>query len=68
MMRQYEQEVLELAKEKTSDKEDNDFTENRLKMAVFQVIKHHIRDRILKESLRIDNRDLLTVRPLHCEV
>lgn len=64
---QYEKEVLELAKEKIDSADHPDFTVSKIKIAVFAVIKHHIRDRVLHEGKRIDDRDLLTIRPLYCE-
>ena len=32
------------------------------------MVKHYIRDRVLHEGKRIDDRDMFTIRPLHCEV
>lgn len=68
LYRQYETEVLELATEKIEDKSLEDFTPSAIKIAVFNVIKHYIRDRVLREGKRIDDRDMFTIRPLHCEV
>lgn len=68
LFRLYEKEVLELAKDKIGQPEWEDFTESKLKIAVFNVIKHYIRDRVLHEGKRIDDRDMFTIRPLHCEV
>lgn len=65
---QYEKEVLELAKEKISNDEESDFTVSKIKIAVFQVVKHYIRDRVLHDGKRIDDRDMFTIRPLYCEV
>lgn len=64
---QYEKETLTLAKEKIANPDHPDFTESKIKLAVFQVIKHHIRDRVLHEGKRVDDRDILTIRPLYCE-
>ena len=68
IFRQYEKEVLELAKDKIGQPEWDDFTESKLKIAAFNVVKHYIRDRVLHEGKRIDDRDMFTIRPLHCEV
>lgn len=67
LFNEYQKETLTLAKEKIADTTLEDFTESKIKIAVFNVIKHYIRDRVLHESLRIDNRDKLTIRPLYCE-
>ncbi len=64
---QYEKEVLEVAKEKIADDTAEDFSTSKIKIAVFNVIKHYIRDRVLHEGKRIDDRDTLTIRPLYCE-
>lgn len=64
---QYEKETLELAKEKIEDASIEDFTTSKVKIAVFNVIKHYIRDRVVHEGKRIDDRDMLTIRPLYCE-
>lgn len=67
LYRQYETEVLELAKDKIADESLEGFTSSTIKIAVFNVIKHYIRDRVLQEGKRIDDRDMLTIRPLYCE-
>ncbi|MEI7477320.1 MAG: hypothetical protein WCJ81_02035 [bacterium] len=65
---QYEKESIVAAKEHIADETKEDFTEAKVKLAVFQVIKHYIRDRVLHESKRIDDRTVLDIRPLYCEV
>lgn len=65
---QYEKEVLELAKEKIADAEQTDFTETKVKMAVFNVIKYFLRHRTLDTGKRIDDRDQKEIRPIMCEV
>jgi polyribonucleotide nucleotidyltransferase len=63
----YEKETLALCKEKIADHEQEDFTEVKVKMAVFYVIKHFIRSRTLTTGKRIDDRDIMDIRPLFCE-
>ncbi len=65
---QYEKEVLEFCKEKIDDPEQEDFTEIKVKMAVFNVIKKFIRQRTLATGKRIDDRDQKDIRPIYCEV
>lgn len=65
---QYEKEVLDLCKEKIADGEQTDFTETKVKMAVFNVIKYFLRNRTLETGKRIDDRDQKEIRPLYCEV
>lgn len=65
---QYEKEVLELCKEKIDDAEQPDFTEIKVKMAVFNVIKHFLRHRTLDTGKRIDDRGEKEIRPIYCEV
>jgi len=64
----YEKEVLEIAKEKIADKELTDFTETKVKMWVFNVIKYFLRHRTLDTGKRIDDRDQKDIRPIYCEV
>lgn len=63
----YEKETLDLCKDKIADAEQEDFTEVKVKMAVFHVIKYFIRSRTLKTGKRIDDRDQKDIRPLFCE-
>ncbi len=56
-----------MAKDKIGDDNWEDFTESKIKIAVFNVIKYYMRDRVLHEGKRIDDRDMLTIRPLYCE-
>ncbi|HPC34719.1 MAG TPA: polyribonucleotide nucleotidyltransferase, partial [Candidatus Absconditabacterales bacterium] len=65
---QYEKEVLDLAKEKIEDPENEEFTESKVKMGFFEVIKHFIRNRTIDTGVRLDDRDMYTIRPLFCEV
>lgn len=65
---QYEKEVLELCKDKIDDAEQTDFTETKVKMAVFNVIKYFLRHRTLETGKRIDDRDKKDIRPIYCEV
>lgn len=64
----YQKEVLEIAKEKIEDETAEDFTDSKIKMAVFNVIKHYIRHRTLETGKRVDDRDLKEIRSLYCEV
>jgi polyribonucleotide nucleotidyltransferase len=64
----YEKEVLDICKEKIADTEQEDFTESKVKMAVFHVIKYFIRSRTLQTGKRIDDRGEKDIRPLYCEV
>ncbi len=65
---QYEKEVIEIAKEKVIDETAEGYTETKIKMAVFNVIKHHIRHRTLETGKRVDDREIKDIRPLYCEV
>ena len=68
LFNQYEKEVLSLAKEYIADSENEDFSESKVKMAVFNVIKHFIRHRTLDTGKRIDDRGAKDIRPLYTEV
>ena len=65
---QYEQEALEAAAPKAETEEAEDFTESKVKMAVFNVVNHFIRSRTLDTGKRIDDRGIKDIRPLYCEV
>lgn len=65
---QYEKEVLELCKEKIADEAQPDFSETKVKMGVFNVIKYFLRHRTLDTGKRIDDRDQKDIRPIYCEV
>lgn len=65
---QYEKESLTLCKEHIADQNKEDFTEAKVKMAVFAVIKKFIRSRTLETGKRIDDRDQKDIRPLYTEV
>ena len=65
---QYEKECLEAAEEKAETEEAEDFTESKVKMAVFNVVKHFIRERTLSTGKRVDDRNIKDIRPLYCEI
>lgn len=44
-----------------------EWTNSKVKLALFQVIKDRIRDRVLQQQKRIDDRTVLDIRPLYCE-
>ena len=63
----YEKNILTLAKEQTTEENEADFTESKLKMGVFNAIKTFIRSRTIETGKRIDDRGILDIRPLYCE-
>ena len=63
----YEKDILALAKEQTTEENEADFTESKLKMGVFNAIKAFIRSRTIETGQRIDDRGILDIRPLYCE-
>jgi polyribonucleotide nucleotidyltransferase len=63
----YEKELMAAGKEHIADDTKEDFTESKIKLALFQVVKHLIRDRVLHESIRLDDRTVMDIRPLYCE-
>jgi len=63
----YEKDTLALAKEQTTEENEADFTESKLKMGVFNAIKAFIRSRTIETGKRIDDRGILDIRPLYCE-
>ena len=63
----YEKDILALAKEQTTEENEADFTESKLKMGVFNAIKTFIRSRTIETGKRIDDRGILDIRPLYCE-
>jgi len=65
---QYKREALEVCKENIVDKDKPDFTESKVKIGVFYIIKHFIRHRSLKTGKRLDDRNENEIRPLYCEV
>ena len=65
---QYEKECLEAAAEKAETEEAEDFTESKVKMGVFNVVKHFIRERTLSTGKRVDDREIKDIRPLYCEI
>lgn len=64
---QYEKAILELAKEQTTEENEADFTESKLKMGTFNAVKAFIRSRTIETGKRIDDRGILDIRPLYCE-
>ncbi|HMT01008.1 MAG TPA: polyribonucleotide nucleotidyltransferase, partial [Candidatus Absconditabacterales bacterium] len=64
----FEKEALQICKPLINDEGNEEYTVSKVKMAVFQTIKKFIRDRVLSEEKRIDNRGLFDIRPLFCEV
>jgi len=68
LFRSYEKEVLEVAKEHIQDPENEDFTESKVKIWVFNTVKNFIRSRTLDTWNRLDNRNEKEIRPLYCEV
>ena len=64
----YEKDILTLAKEQTTEENEADFTESKLKMWVFNAIKAFIRSRTIETGKRIDDRGILDIRPLYCEI
>ncbi len=61
--------VKELLANGTIPEEQHDeFSDAKIKLAIFQVIKHRIRDRVIHEQKRIDDRTMMDIRPLYCEV
>ena len=63
----YEKAAIEGAKDKIDDSTNEHFSVAKIKLALFQVVKHRIRDRVLHEALRIDDRTVMDIRPLFCE-
>ncbi len=68
MYYEYQKEVLELCKDKIADPENQEFTESKVKMWFFDVIKYFIRNRTIDTGKRLDNRWELDIRSLFCEV
>jgi len=64
---QYEDEVLDICKDKISNEDETDFTSVKVKIWVFQTIKNFLRSRTIDEWIRVDNRDEMTIRDLYCE-
>ena len=68
MFDDYERECVQAFKTEIEDPENEEYTENRVKMAFFDYVKHFIRERTLESSVRIDGRSIYDIRPLYCEV
>lgn len=64
---QYEKEALEAAKEKADAEDAAEYSESKIKMAVFNTVKDFIRTRTLATGKRIDDREIKDIRPLFCE-
>lgn len=64
----FEKELLEHFKEQVTDETNEEYSVSRLKMAFFNVVKHHIRHRTLELGKRVDDRQQLDIRSLFCEV
>jgi polyribonucleotide nucleotidyltransferase len=63
----YEKAAIEAGKEKIDDDTNEHFSVSKIKLGLFQVVKHRIRDRVLHEAVRIDDRTVMDIRPLYCE-
>ena len=63
----YEKDILALAKEQTTEENEANLSESKLKMGVFNTIKAFIRSRTIETGKRIDDRGILDIRPLYCE-
>jgi polyribonucleotide nucleotidyltransferase len=50
----FSEEIFEAAKPRLEDENDEIFTESKLKMAIFKVVKQFVREKILKEEKRVD--------------
>ncbi len=61
-------EVLEKTKDKIENEESEFWTESAVKDAVDKVFKEYMRENILKNEKRLDNRGLKDVRPIDCSV
>lgn len=63
-----EQNVKEVLKLELDDKENDDVTSPKIKIAVFSAVEKALRHRTLHENLRVDNRSLDQIRSLYTEV
>jgi polyribonucleotide nucleotidyltransferase len=64
----FERKCLAAVKDSSVELDSDDFTESKIKMAVFDVIKYVIRDRTLHQDLRVDDRGMNDIRPLFTQV
>lgn|GEM_PF-6080518 len=64
----FEKLCLTQYKEQITDENAEEFTDSKVKMAVFDVIKYAIRNRTLDEGARVDNRNMTDIRPLFTQV
>ena len=67
LFNKYEKEALEASKEKADAENASEYSESKIKMAVFNTIKEFIRTRTLETGKRIDDRGEKDIRPLFCE-
>ena len=69
---EFQHAVLKTTKDMVSNesfkKNSEDYTDSKIKMAVFDVVKDAIRDRTLQQDLRVDNRSMDQIRPLYTEI
>lgn len=65
---QYQTELVEHFKAEIEDEENTEFSESKVKMAFFNVVKYFIRERTLSTGKRVDDRGQFDIRPLYCEV
>jgi len=68
LFRQLENEVLEAAKLHIEDDTNDEYSVSKVRMAVFQVLKKHIRHKTIHDGVRLDGRGPLDIRPLYCEI
>lgn len=64
----FEIHCLDLAKEQITEENKADFSEAKIKLAVFDVVKYVIRNRTLDQGLRVDDRGMNDIRPLFTQV
>jgi polyribonucleotide nucleotidyltransferase len=64
---QYEKEILDAMSEKIKS-DDHRYLYSTVKMGFFNHIKYFIRDLVLEQKIRIDDRAMDEIRPLYCEV
>lgn len=60
--------VFEITQEQLNDESLEEYTNSKLKMAIFQIVKEVIRDRTLHQNLRVDNRTMEDIRPLFTQI
>lgn len=67
-MRALEKKADEVLDREIHDHRYKDVTFSLVKQAVFHIIKYYIRHRTLDTGVRVDGRDIHTIRPLFTEV